>query len=238
MALTKIFKVPITSSRLLFAALRPFTFMSPRRLSSFIVTPSELATALQQPNGSSRVVPVSAEWYLPNDPRKGYEQYLALRIPQARFFDLDAIKDEDSPYPHMLPNGYVFAKAMEELGIRREDTVVVYDSPHIGIFSAPRAAWTFKVFGHDRVHVLNNFGLWKKQGLRTESGEVKAWDKTNYPVVKPDLSMVVGFEEMVKHAKDGTREGVEIIDARPRGRFLGTDPEPRPGLRFLSVRSV
>ncbi|KAF8542534.1 Rhodanese-like domain-containing protein [Trichophaea hybrida] len=217
MALTKILKAPTSPSLLLSAALHPFTVMSSRRLSSFIVTPSELATALEKPNGSSRVVPVSAEWYLPNDPRKGYEQYLALRIPHARFFDLDAIKDEDSPYPHMLPNGEVFAKAMGELGIRREDTIVVYDSPHIGIFSAPRAAWTFKVFGHDK-DVLNNFKLWKEQGLPSESGEIRAWDKTSYPVVKSDMSMVVGFE------RD------EIIDARPDGRFCGTDPEPRPGL--------
>ncbi|KAF8245200.1 Rhodanese-like protein [Wilcoxina mikolae CBS 423.85] len=230
MALTKILKAPTSPPRLLSAALRPFTVMSSRRLSSFIVTPSELATALEKPNGSSRVVPVSAEWYLPNDPRKGYEQYLALRIPHARFFDLDTIKDEDSPYPHMLPNGEVFAKAMGELGIRREDTIVVYDSPHIGIFSAPRAAWTFKVFGHDKVHVLNNFKLWKEQGLPRESGGIKAWDKTSYPVVKPDMSVVVGFEEMVKHAEDSIRERVEIIDARPGGRFCGTDPEPRPGL--------
>lgn len=135
----------------------------------------------------------------------------------------------------MLPSGETFSRAMQELGIRRDDTVVVYDSPHLGIFSGPRVAWIFRVFGHPKVHLLNNFKLWVERGLPTETGPVRdaAWEKSDYPVVKPDESIVVSFEEMVKHARDGTREGVEIIDARPNGRFLGIDPEPRPGLWLL-----
>src|SRR5687767_10102827 len=107
---------------------------SSRAFSSFVVTPKELSEALKQQksSNSSRIVPVSADWYLPNDPREGYTEYLTCRIPTARFFDLDGIKDEHSPYPHMLPMGETFARAMGELGISRGDTVVVYDSPHIG----------------------------------------------------------------------------------------------------------
>lgn len=208
---------------------RPFTAMSTRSLSRFIVNPTELSTALHNPPRNSKIIPLSAEWYLPNDSRKGRAEFLKLRIPGARFFDLDAVKG-DSPYPHMLPDPQTFANAMSELGITREDTLVVYDSPHIGIFSAPRVAWTLKVFGHPRVHLLNNFKLWAAQGLPTESGEVKEWEKTEYAVPQMDYSVVVDFEEMVTHAEMGTKEGVEIIDARPNGRFLGIDPEPRPGL--------
>ena len=79
--------------------------------------PSETSTI------TPRTIPISAEWFLPNDGRSGYEEFLKLRIPGARFFDLDKIKDPDSPYPHMAPTSEVFSKAMKELGIQREDTV-------------------------------------------------------------------------------------------------------------------
>lgn len=205
------------------------------RFLSYIVSPSELSEALEaqksrQPAGDEpRIIPLSAEWYLPNVPRTGYEEFTKCRIPGARFFDVDAVKDPDSPYPHMLPSGEVFAKHMSKLGIRRGDTIVVYDGPHIGIFSAPRAAWTFRIFGHENVHVLNNFKLWVEEGLPTESGERKKdWEETNYPVVQPNKGMVVDYEEMLQLVDEGARDGVEIMDARPVGRFWGEEPEPRP----------
>lgn len=205
--------------------------MSPL-LKSFIVSPSELRSALdaQQPHGPGpRIIPLSAEWYLPNDPRKGSEEFTKLRIPGARFFDIDVVKDENSPYPHMLPTAETFASSLNELGIREEDTVVLYDSPHIGIFSAPRAAWTFKVFKHERVHLLNNFKLWVEQGFETENGKVeRSWEAVANPHVKEaDKSLVANFEDVVELAR-GKSNGVEILDARPAARWSGKAPEPRP----------
>ncbi|CUS12441.1 unnamed protein product [Tuber aestivum] len=213
---------------------------STRALASYIVEPAELAKALEAspPLASPdtpRVIPISAEWYLPNDSRKGIEEFGKLRISTARFFDLDAIKDHDSPYPHMLPTGETFSRAMSELGVAREDTVVLYDSPQLGIFSAPRAAWTFRVFGHPRVHLLNNFKVWVEQGFPVEKGPVGQAARTQYPVTEPDLSLVSSFEKMREIAEEGGREGVQILDARPQGRFLGSDPEPRPGGFSLAV---
>ncbi|RPA97381.1 Rhodanese-like protein [Choiromyces venosus 120613-1] len=206
-----------------------------RAFSSYIIEPTELAKALEAnpplPGlGTPRVIPISAEWYLPNDARKGPEEFAKLRIPTARFFDLDAVKDHDSPFPHMVPTGKTFAEAMSEMGVGREDTVVLYDSPQIGIFSAPRAAWTFRVFGHPRVHLLNNFKIWVEQGFPVEEGPAGQVVGTEYPVTEPDLSLISSFEEILDIAKEGGREGVQILDARPQGRFSGSDPEPRPGL--------
>lgn len=133
----------------------------------------------------------------------------------------------------MLPTPSVFAKAMSELGITPEDEVVVYDSKESGIFSAPRVAFTFRVFGHQNVHILNNFKLWTEQGLPTESGEPEPAEPTTYPVPTLDKSKVIAFEELKDHVADQGKEGalpVHILDARPTGRWKGTDPEPRPGL--------
>ncbi|CAD6585987.1 MAG: hypothetical protein ASARMPRED_002366 [Alectoria sarmentosa] len=209
---------------------------------SYIVTPKELADALRKNvptkiSTAPRVVPVCASWFLPNDPegRTGHSVFKEQRIPSARFFDLDAVKDHDSKYPHMLPTAEGFAKAMQDIGIRKDDDVVIYDSKELGIFSAPRVGWTFKVFGHPSVHLLNNFRLWVEQGYPIESGEVEAMvdEPSHYPTPQVDPDKVVKFVEVKNIAKDYGKEGAEeiqILDARPNGRWAGTAPEPRPGL--------
>lgn len=147
-------------------------------LSTSLVTPAELHAALKKNvptkiSTSPRVIPLCAAWFLPNDlqGRTGIESFKNSRVPTARFFDLDAVKDHDSPYPHMLPTSEGFAEAMRALGIRRDDEIVVYDTEELGIFSAPRVSWTLRVFGHPKVHLLNNFKTWVKEGYPTESGE-------------------------------------------------------------------
>ena len=213
-----------------------------RHFSSYLVAPAELCKALTRNlptkiSTAPRVVPLCAAWFLPNDPkaRTGRQVFQEKRIPSARFFDLDAVKDHDSPYPHMLPTPEVFAQAMQEIGISRDDEVVVYDTQELGIFSAPRVAWTLRVFGHPTVHILNNFRLWVEQGHPTESGkpEEAVEESTNYPVPTLDTSKVVHFPKLkevaIDHGKEGA-EGVQVLDARSKGRWAGTDPEPRPGL--------
>ncbi|KAL9946217.1 hypothetical protein D7B24_000533 [Verticillium nonalfalfae] len=209
-----------------------------RSFSSYLVTPKELHEALQKnpPTKIStdpRVVPVCASWFLPNDGRTGIDTFREQRIPKAKFFDLDKVIDRNSPYPHMLPSGKDFAATMSELGIRKDDTVVVYDTKELGIFSAPRVGWTFKIFGHPKVHVLNNFKQWVEEGLPTESGELYSVECCTYQIPSLDESKVAEFEEVrevaLDHNKEGA-EGVQILDARSPGRFAGTDPEPREGL--------
>ncbi|KAK3711680.1 hypothetical protein LTR37_009456 [Vermiconidia calcicola] len=233
-------------------ALRTDKIISPLRAASqtrfesnlprdrFLVTPRELDQALKR-NAPSKLstapktIPVCGTWFLPNDPekRKGYEVYKKAHIRKARFFDLDKVSDTSSPYPHMLPSPEVFQEAMCELGINRDDTVVVYDSAELGIFSAPRVAWTFKILGHPAVHILNNFKLWVDEGYPVEEGEQREFNRTDYPTPSLDTSKVVAFEDIKTIAFDHNKEGsepIQILDARPSGRFNGTDPEPRPGL--------
>lgn len=209
-----------------------------RSFSSYLVSPKELHEALQKNpptkiNSDSRVIPLCAAWFLPNDGRKGFDVFIEQRIPKARFFDVDKVADLRSPYPHMLPSGKDFAATMSELGIRKDDTVVVYDTKELGIFSAPRVAWTLRLFGHSKVHVLDNFKLWVEQGLPTETGEIYDVECCTYPIPELDADRVADFERVrevaLDHGKEGA-EGVQVLDARPAGRFTGKDPEPRPGL--------
>lgn len=153
-------------------------------------------------------------------------------MPRARFFDLDAVKDPESPFPHMLPSAADFAKAMGELGIRKDDSVVVYDSKELGIFSAPRVGWTLRVFGHESVHILNNFKLWVDQGFPLESGEPESVEAVDYPVPNVELDKVIAFDQLKTLVLEQEKKGAadtQILDARSEGRWKGTDPEPRPG---------
>lgn len=246
MGLAKFSTKPLSSAPILRFRTSPSMTQSRRisvpALSSYIVTPKELADALTKNvptkiSTAPRIVPICASWFLPNDPqgRTGRAAFRQQRIPSARFFDLDDVKDHESPYPHMLPTAEGFARAMEEMGIRKDDAVVIYDSKELGIFSAPRVGWTFQVFGHPSVHLLNNFRLWIEQGYPTESGEIEAVMETpsHYSVPQVDHEKVVKFAEMKDIARDYGKEGsegIQVLDARSRGRWAGSAPEPRPGL--------
>ena len=209
-------------------------------ISAYVVAPKELNEALKENVSSNistapRTIPISAAWFMPNDihGRTGIESFKNKRIPTARFFDIDEIRDHDSPYPHMLPTCEAFAKAMQQMGLRKDDRLVVYDTEELGLFSAPRVAWTLRVFGHPNVHILNNFRSWCNEGLPTKSGEPAVPEPSHYPVPSYQTEMVVTFSEMktigYDHGKEGSEE-IQILDARSEGRWDGTEPEPRPGL--------
>lgn len=170
------------------------------------------------------VIAVDGSWHMPAAGRSGRAEYLAGHIPGAVFFDLDAIADTTSPLPHMLPAPDVFAAAVGALGIRDNQTIVVYDS--LGLFSAARVWWSFKIMGAPDVVLLDG-GLpaWIAAELPLEAGE-----PTRAPAVFTpnfDPTAVRNFEE-VKAALGGE---VQIVDARSAGRFHGREPEPRAGLR-------
>lgn len=154
-------------------------------LTSYLITPEEFLEGLQQAeNQPLSIIPVCASWFLPNDPEKrtGEQVFQEAHISNAHFLDIDLVKG-DSPYPHMLPSPEVFAQAMSKLGIKPDDELVVYDTQELDIFSAPRVGWMFRVFGHKKVHVLNNFKLWVDQGYPTETGAVSHSSRPIIPLL-------------------------------------------------------
>lgn len=180
-----------------------------------------LAGQLGKPN----VVVVDGSFYLPTQKRDARAEYLEGHIPGAVFFDIDAIADHSTDLPHMLPGPKDFGQATGGIGIADTDTIIVYDG--LGLFSAPRIWWTFRLFGAKNVFILDG-GLpaWKAAGHPTESGEVKPAarifnaEMDTYAVASvADIQMAL------------TEQTVQVVDARPAGRFAGRDPEPRPGLR-------
>lgn len=131
-----------------------------------LVTTGWLAANLARPG----VKVVDASWYLPTTGRDAAAEFEQGHIPGAVFYDLDASSDRESPLPHMLPPRDQYAERMAGLGLNDEDAIVVYDGSGVNL-SAPRVWWTFRVFGHERVSVLDG-GLvkWKAEGRPLEAG--------------------------------------------------------------------
>jgi thiosulfate/3-mercaptopyruvate sulfurtransferase len=168
---------------------------------------------------------VDGTWHMPQLQRNARAEFEAAHVSGAVFFDIDAIADQTTSLPHMLPAPEAFGAAVGALGIGNGDRVVVYDTR--GVVSAARVWWTFRVFGHDAVAVLDG-GLrkWRAEGRPVESGVPKSAVRAFTARRRPEL--VRDLEAM--RANIGTR-AAQVLDARSAGRFAGTEPEPRAGLR-------
>jgi thiosulfate/3-mercaptopyruvate sulfurtransferase len=177
--------------------------------------------------GHPRLRVVDGSWYLPTSGRDAAAEYEAAHLPGALFFDLDASSDRGSGLPHMLPSPAEFAERMSALGIDDADEVVVYDGSGANL-SAARVWWMFRVFGHDRVAVLDGgIRKWRAEGRPLESGK-----STRPPAsftAQPVPAGAIRDLEGVRRAM--TSGGEQIVDMRSAGRFAGSEPEPRAGLR-------
>lgn len=186
-----------------------------------LVSTEWLAGALGAPD----VMVFDATKYLPNEPFDGMTKYREAHIPGARFFDIDVVADPDTNLPHMAPTAGRFARLMGEMGISNATRVIFYDQK--GLQSSARGWWLMKLFGHDKAAVLDG-GLpkWLAEGRATESGDAKPAAPTSYtPDFRADL--LKGIGDVKRIIADGS---ALVLDARAKGRFDGTAPEPRPGL--------
>lgn len=176
--------------------------------------------------GTPGLLVLDGSWHLPDSGRNGRQEYLAEHIPGALFFDIDDLVDETSDLPHMLPSQVKFASRMKKMGIGDGMRLVVYDT--YGLFSAARVWWTFRAMGHKDVAVLNG-GLrkWKAEGRPLEDGPPVPRTARHFTPLK-DNDLVRDIDDMKRYVAD---KSVQIVDARPAGRFEGSVAEPRPGLR-------
>jgi thiosulfate/3-mercaptopyruvate sulfurtransferase len=192
----------------------------PAPASRWLKSTEWLATQLGKPD----VVVVDGSYYLSTQKRDAAAEYRSAHIPGAVFFDINAIADASTDLPHMLPGPDQFAQAVGALGIANTDTIVVYDG--LGLFSAPRVWWTFRIFGAKNVFILDGgMPAWKAEGRPVESGDVKR------PPRRFKAEMNTGAVAMVSDVQMALNNSEQVVDARSAGRFAGKEAEPRPGLR-------
>nr|WP_295661095.1 3-mercaptopyruvate sulfurtransferase [Polymorphobacter sp.] len=186
-----------------------------------LVTTEWLAAEL----GANDLRIVDATMFLPETGRTARAEFETGHIPGAVFMDLDELVDTGNPVPNMLPSPEKFASRMQALGLGDGSRIVVYDnSPQ---HSSARAWWMLNLFGAHEISILDGgFAKWQTEGRAIESGK---------PVVRHRHFTVWGDTKGVRTMQamiDNLRTKAEqVVDARPAGRFLGTEPEPRASLR-------
>jgi thiosulfate/3-mercaptopyruvate sulfurtransferase len=166
-----------------------------------------------------------ASWYLPDAGRDALAEYTADHIPGARFFDIDDVSDSRSELPHMAPAVEKFMSRMRAMGVGDGHQVVVYDG--MGLFSAARVWWLFRLMGQKNIAVLDG-GLpkWVADGHETTSAPPTIRDR--HMTVKYEGHRLRDVTDVARAAKLGDHS---IIDARAPARFRGEAPEPREGMR-------
>lgn len=186
-----------------------------------IVNTEWLAAHLGQPD----LVVFDITKYLPNEPFDGRTKFAEAHIPGAHFFDMDEVADTENPLPHMIPTAARFEKLLGAMGVTRASRVVFYDQK--GMQSAPRGWWLMRLFGHEKVAVLDG-GLpkWLREGRATASGAPATPAPATY-VADFMARRVAGIGDVKRLLEDGS---ALVLDARAAGRFAGTAPEPRAGL--------
>ena len=175
---------------------------------------------LSQNLGQSDLAIVDSTMFMPADQRDPAAEFLAGHIPGARFLDIDAVSDKSHAAPHMLPRADQFAAAMRELGVGRDDRIIVYDNSPLR--TAARGWFMLRHYGAERVAILDGgFQKWRAESRPVESGPAQP-RTVRFDAV--ERGGVVTKQMLV----NGT--GDPILDARGRARFDGTEADPRPGV--------
>lgn len=180
-----------------------------------------VATLLERQNN---IKFLDASWHM-NKNRNALAEFEHERIPGAQFFDIDEISDHSSSLPHMVPTELEFSKYISSKGISNSDHIIIYGMP--GTFSSSRVWWTFRLFGHTNVSILNGgFASWKDNGGKVETELAKPLEGAFTAKLNPNY--VSSWQQVLSIVNNGS---AQILDARSQARFLAQAPEPRVGLQ-------
>ncbi|MEM7070881.1 MAG: sulfurtransferase [Pseudomonadota bacterium] len=201
---------------------------------SMISAPDALKTVQIAKQNNIKLHFIDASWYLPNQSlkRDARAEFLEQHIEGAHFFDIDLFCDLDNPIPHALPDAKTFSDLVTPMGIGKHDAIIFYEKEPI--FSAPRAWFMFKLFGHQNLKILDGgLNAWIQEEGALSHHITSILPKTQAPYqAKMNADMLCNMAQL-QHiiAKDKSHKDTPLIyDARSQGRFDGTQNEPRKGL--------
>ncbi|XP_022080477.1 3-mercaptopyruvate sulfurtransferase-like [Acanthaster planci] len=172
---------------------------------------------------------LDASWHLPMVKRDPLKEYREAHIPSALFFDIEKCSAYGGAgnLSLTLPSPDEFAKYVGTLGIDNDTHVVVYENnAKFGVFSAPRAWWMFRMFGHNIVSVMEGgLPLWTKEGHET-TDVIPEVDRVQFRASYMQ-NLLKSFSDIEANLE---AETFKVMDARAKGRFTGDMPEPREGI--------
>ncbi|CAH1661271.1 sulfurtransferase [Chelatococcus asaccharovorans] len=155
------------------------------------------------------------------------DRFLAGHIPGAQFVDVQRdFSDSTHRYKFMLPPADQFAERASAFGIEPGKTVVLYST--MDPWWATRVWWLLRVFGHERVVVLDGgFDKWAAEQRPVETGPALPREPGRF-TVRFNPRMVASRDEVL--AAIGS-DAVCTISARLPSQFAGIDGNTygRPG---------
>ena len=175
--------------------------------------------------GQDDVRILDASKHLPAAKRDPQAEFEAAHIPGAQFLDLAGLKDSDSSVPDAIPTRTQLLARCSSLGVRRSDTIVLYDDS--GVNTSARAWFTFRAHGFENVTILDGgLGKWRAEGRDLESGapysvalELEATDNPSPSSVRSKEDMLANLESKAE----------QVLDARAADRVFGTGDDPVHG---------
>jgi len=175
---------------------------------------------------------IDASWHLIKN-RNAVKEYNKEHIENAIFFDLDKNSNQkkDLPHGHFLPTATDHEKNVSEMGILNTDRIIIYC--YSDLISSCRAWFQFLYFGHDPklVSILNGgMKKWKLENRKVTNLKTKIIP-SKYKV-KENKNMIKVKYQINENIK---KKEFTVLDARSKNRFLGLEPEPRPGIKSGSI---
>ena len=149
------------------------------------------------------------------------------KIKGAVFFDIkNTFSDKEAAFPNTILSPEKFQDKAQEIGVNNNSCIIVYDE--IGIYSSARVWWMFQLMGFTNIAVLDGgFPAWKSKDYPIEQKHLINLNKGDFKsFYQPDK--IKFTKDILENIKN---KGSIVVDARSKGRFYATEPEPRNDIR-------
>lgn len=149
------------------------------------------------------------------------------KIKGAVFFDIkNTFSDKEAAFPNTILSPEKFQDKAQEIGVNNNSCIIVYDE--IGIYSSARVWWMFQLMGFTNIAVLDGgFPAWKSKEYPVEQKHLINLSKGDFKsFYQPDK--IKFTKDVLENIKN--KESI-VLDARSKGRFYATEPEPRNDIR-------
>lgn len=184
-----------------------------------LISALELAEIINQPN--VKVFDIRGKWN--GNPEEAKKEYRNSHIESAVFLDWTKhFLEQDKPINFASVCDEVSANnAFCELGISKNDTVILYDDYHH--MFAGRIWWSMRYHGFNNIKILNGgYQNWLNQNLpiSTNTPQITKGDfkSTTNSHLRVDTSLLIK-----------TKNEINLIDGRGSKNYKGFEDKPRSG---------
>jgi thiosulfate/3-mercaptopyruvate sulfurtransferase len=160
-----------------------------------------------------------------------HKSFLETSIPTSVYLDTsNDLCDKTKTLPNAYPTEEQVKTAMQNLGMKTSDTIVLYGQPHRDS-SMTRAYHILTAYGFNDVTILDGGLLdYTMKGYPTCPGIDFSGEKSEISELADPTPYLIQMDEIVQFAK-GEKPNMQLLDARGEESFNGHDPNLPEGCR-------